>query len=32
MGPERVAEIEANIVSQIELIINPTSLTLTIEN
>ena len=32
MGPERIAEIEANIVSQIELIINPTSLTLTIEN
>jgi len=30
MGPEQVAEIEANIVSQIELLINPTSITLTI--
>lgn len=30
MGPEQVAEIEANIVSQIELLINPVSVTLTI--
>ena len=31
MGPEQVASIEANIVTQIELLINPTSVTLTIE-
>ena len=30
MGEERVAEIEANIANQIELIINPISITLTI--
>jgi hypothetical protein len=30
MGPEQVASIEANIVGQIELLINPTSVTLTI--
>ena len=30
MGAERVAEIEANIANQIELIINPISITLTI--
>jgi hypothetical protein len=30
MGPEQVASIEANIVSQIELLINPVSVTLTI--
>ena len=32
MGPEQVASIEFNILSQIDLIINPVSLTLTIEN
>jgi hypothetical protein len=31
MGEEKVLELEANIVSQIELLINPTSVTLTIE-
>jgi hypothetical protein len=30
MGPEQVASIEANIVGQIELLINPMSVTLTI--
>lgn len=32
MGEEKVLELQANIVSQIELLINPTSVTLTIEN
>jgi hypothetical protein len=32
MGEEKIAEIEANISKQIELLINPISITLTIEN